>query len=156
MKLSSKKIFSYFSLSLILGYFTFILICINSGIFPGIYDVKQSGICYIVIYVLLCATAYVIDTQTKKEPAFLTLFCLPVYTLAFLSLLMFLSGVGVGYYLVLGCLIILLIMIGYPCYKKWISKILLIKKGYENILAGYIIIHLFIALLISFKMVGFL
>lgn len=155
-QLSTKKIFMYFSLALTLAYFTFLLIAYNSGILSTLYDVKTSGLYYIIVYVLLAAVTYAIDTQTKKEPALLTLFCLPIYSAIFLVILLFITGANLLYFGLLLALVGIVIGLGYLCYKKWIHKILLIKNGYKNILLVYVIIHMFVVLLIAFKMIGLL
>lgn len=155
-KLSSKRIFMYFSLALIFCYCTFVLIAYNNGILKGLYDIKKSSSYYMVVYVLLSAVSYVIDTQTRKEPALLTLICFPIFTLVLLLILMLIASISTILIVVLICAMVSIIILGYIGYKKWIHKILLIKHGYENILFGYVIIHIFAALFVAFKIIGLL
>ena len=151
IKTSTKKLFFYISVSLVLCYFVFVLLVYNEGKFPELYNLEQSGLYYMFVYLLLVATNYVIDTQTRKEPAYLTLFCLPTFTLFYLSSVMLMSGVYWTIIVVLLLIMSLVYILGYYCYKKWIEKILMIKNGYDNILLAYVIIHLFIVLFVSFK-----
>ena len=153
---SSKRLFAYFSLAIVFGYCAFVLMVFNAKILPGLYTLEKSSIYYILSYVILAAVAYAIDTQTKKEPGLLTLFCLPAYTLIFLFLVMWMASVNVVYIVAMIAVIAPLYVLGYMSYTRWINKIMLIKKGYENILLIYVIIHLFISLFVAFKVVGLL
>lgn len=155
-RISSKKTFMYFSLSLMVCYCIFVLIAYNSNILEGLYDIKKCGIYYLISYVLIVAVSYVIDTQSRKEPAFLTLLCIPIFTLIFLVSIMMITNAGVDGILLVVVSLMALLALGYHCYKKWIHRILLIKNGYENILMGYVILHVFVVLYIAFKMIGLL
>lgn len=152
MKASTKKLFFYISVCLVLCYFIFVLLAYNSGILTSLYTLKECGMYYIFAYTMLSAVAYFIDIQTRKEPAFLTLFCLPAYTYLFMLGIMFIAGISWDFMIVLTLVMFLVYILGYLCYKKWIEKILLIKNGYENILFVYIVIHLCLALFITFRM----
>lgn len=156
IKGSIKKIFLYISLSIILTYFCFVLICYNAGTFNELYSLNTCSIYYITVYLLLAATTYCIDINSRKEPALLTLFCLPIYSAIFL--LSFMMMGAVEWYLIILMLLTIgiLYILGYYCYKKWIEKILLVKNGYENILMIYDILHLFTVLFIAFKILGLL
>ena len=94
VKTSTKKLFFYISNALILGYFLFVLLAYNANILPSLYTLEQVNFYYIIVYVLLSATLYIIDTQTRKEPAFLALFCLPIYTFLFMLGMMLLANVN--------------------------------------------------------------
>lgn len=156
LKASSKKLFLYISLSALIGYFVIALLAYNTNAMPDLYTMDKCSIYYIVVYLLLVATAYFLDTQSRKEPGFLTLFSIPAYSGFFLLGLMMIANINWSYMIVLLLVIGLLYIAGYFCYKKWIEKIMLIKNGYENILMIYVIIHLFVVLFIAFKIVGFL
>lgn len=153
---STKKLFLYISLCVVLCYFLFVIFAYNGEFLPGLYTLEQCNFYYMIAYVLLVATAYMVDTSTRKEPAYLTLFCVPAFSLLFLLGIMFLANVAWHFIVVLLLSIVLLYILGYFVYQKWIEKILMIKNGYENILLGYVIIHLFIVLLFAFKIVGLL
>ena len=156
LKASRKKLFLYISLSTLIGYFVIVLLAYNSNLLPDLYTMEKCSIYYIIVYLLLVATAYFLDTQSRKEPGFLTLFSLPAYSGLFLLGLMMIANINWSYMIVLLLVIGLLYIAGYFCYQKWIEKIMLIKNGYENILMIYVIIHLFVVLFIAFKIVGFL
>ena len=156
LKTSTKKLFFYISVSLILCYFSFLLIVYNSNILPELYTLKDCGLYYMLIYVLLAATSYAIDIQTRKEPALLTLFCLPTFSLCYLLSMMLLANSLWTNIVVLVLVASLVYMLGYFCYKKWIEKIMLIKNGYDNILLAYVIIHVFVVLYVSFRVLNLL
>lgn len=155
-KTSTKKIFLYISLSIVLVYFCFVLICYNANILEELYDLKTSSIYYVTVYLMLVAVCYWIDSQSRKEPGFLTFFCLPAYSGLFLLAIMMMNGTNWQFIVILLLVILLLYIGGYYCFKKPIEKLLLIKNGYENIMMLYDIIHLFIVLFIAFKMLGLL
>ena len=155
-KTSTKKLFFYISTSLILCYFLFVLLMYNSNQMSELYTLKQCGIYYMIVYLLLTATNYVIDTQTRKEPAFLTLFALPTFTLLFLLGMMLIAGSLWTLIVVLLLVVSLLYVFAYYAYKKWIEKILLIKNGYDNILMIYVILHLLVVLYIAFRLLNLL
>jgi hypothetical protein len=69
---------------------------------------------------------------------------------------MLIASVNVGYIVLAIAVFVALYGLGYLTYKRWIGRIMLIKKGYENILLIYVIIHLFIVLFIAFKIIGLL
>ena len=156
LKASRKKLFLYISLSALIGYFVVVLFAYNANLLPDLYTMDKCSIYYIIVYLLVVATAYYLDTQSRKEPGFLTLFSIPAYSGLFLLGFMMIAGINWSYMIVLLLVIGLLYIAGYFCYKKWIEKIMLIKNGYENILMIYVIIHLFVVLFIAFKIVGFL
>jgi hypothetical protein len=106
------------------------------------------------VYILLVGVGYFIDTQTRKEPALITLFTIPAFSFILLLAFFIMSEVYWVYYLFLVLVFTLIYFSGFMCYKKWISKILQFKIGYENTLFIYLIIHLFIVLLISFNVMG--
>ena len=154
--ISTKKLFFYVSLSLVICYFTFVLIAYNGGFLKELYTLEYISLYYMFAYVLLAAVNYIIDIGSRKEPGYLTLFCLPAYTFLFLMGMMLLAGISWTYFIVLILVISLIYILGYICYKKWIEKILLIKNGYDNILFIYVILHLFIALFVVFKILNIL
>ena len=151
-KTSTKKLFFYISIALVLCYFLFVLFAYNANVLSVLYTLEEVNFYYIIVYVLLSATLYMLDTQTRKEPAFLTLFCLPAITFLFMFGMMLLTGVAWYYYIVLILAITLVYLFGYIVNKKWIEKIMTIKNGYDNILMGYVILHMFIVLFIVFKL----
>ena len=155
-QLSSKKSFFYISNTIIACYFIFVLILYSNNQLPFLYSREVCGIYYLFSYLLLGAVLYVIDTHTRKEPGFLTLFCLPVFT--FFYLLGCLLCVGSDYpsFIVLILSISLLFILGFFINKYWIEKILVIKNGYQNILFIYVLVHLMIALYISFLILGYM
>ena len=156
IKTSTKKLFFYISITLVLVYFLFVLFAYNAKILPVLYTLEQVNFYYMVIYVLLSATLYTIDTQTRKEPAYLTLFCLPLYTFLFMLGMMFLAKIAWQYIVVLVLVILLLYLLGYLVNQKLIEKIMMIKNGYNNILLVYVMMHLFVVLFIVFKMLHLL
>lgn len=155
-KTSTKKLFFYISISLIMCYFLFVLFAYNANIMSSLYTLEQVNFYYMIVYVLLSATLYIIDTQTRKEPAFLTLFCLPAYTFLFMLGMMLLAGIEWPFFVVLILAIFLVYLFGYIINKKWIEKIMMIKNGYDNILFVYVILHLFVVLFIVFQMLHLL
>ena len=92
-KNSTKHIFCYFSLAFVFAYVVFVLLMYNARILPQLYDIKEIGIHYIVVYSLLATVCYAIDAQTKKQPGLLMCFCLPIYSLTFLVLMMVIGAV---------------------------------------------------------------
>ena len=128
----------------------------NANVLPILYTLEEVNFYYITVYVLLSATLYIVDTQTRKEPAFLTLFCLPIITFLFMLGMMLLAGVAWYYYIVLIFVISLVYVFGHLVNKKCIEKIMSIKNGYDNILMGYVILHIFIVLFIVFKILHLL
>ena len=149
LKASSKKLFLYISLSALIGYFVIVLLAYNSNLLPDLYTMDKCSIYYIIVYLLVVATAYFLDTQSRKEPGFLTLFSIPAYSGLFLLGFMMIAGINWSYMIVLLLVIGLLYIAGYFCYKKWIEKIMLIKNGYENILMIYVIIKNFMFFVVS-------
>ena len=142
--ISSKKMFFYISLSLIFAYFTFVLIAYSGGVLKELYTLENCNIYYIFSYVMLVAVMYMIDIGTRKEPAFLTLFYMPIISFTIMFIMMVLAGISWPFYIILIVVFACLFALGYWCYKRWINKILMLKIGYENILFFYIIIHLFL------------
>ena len=156
IKTSKKKIFSYLSLAFIIGYFVVVLLAYNSGVWQELYTLDVCGFYYITVYLLVVAVAYYLDTSSRKEPGYLTLFSLPAYSGIFLLSAMMMAGVDWQHFVILILSISLLYILGYFCNKKWIEKLLLVKNGYENILMIYLIFHLIIVLYIAFKLLGLL
>ena len=154
--ISSKKMYFYISLSLVFAYFSFVLLAYNGGFLPELYSLKDVSLYYVFAYVLLAAVSYIIDIGSRKEPAFLTLFCLPTYSLIFLFGMMILIGIFWTSYILLFLIFAVIYALGYQCYIKWIERILIIKNGYDNILFGYVVIHIFIVLFVVFKMLNLL
>ena len=155
-KPSTKKLFFYISISLVLCYFLFVLFAYNAGVISVLYTLEEAGFYYITVYVLLAATLYTVDTQTRKEPAFLVLFCLPAITFLFMLGMLLLVGITWQFYIVLILVIFLVYLFGYIVNQKWIEKIMMIQHGYDYILLGYVILHLFIVLFIVFKILNLL
>ena len=155
-QLSSKKLFFYISLSFVLCYFCFVIIAYSSKWAPVLYDIKTCSSYYMFTYLLLAMISYAIDTQTRKEPAFLTLFCLPAFTTIYLMVCVLFSGVGIPNIMLLLVVMAAIFILGYIVYKKWIIKVLEIKNGYPNILFIYTVFHLMIALYISFEIFGYM
>ena len=58
---SSKKMYFYFSLSLIFLYFTFVLFAYNGGFLSELYTLSSVSLYYVFAYVLLVAVSYIID-----------------------------------------------------------------------------------------------
>ena len=144
--ISSKKMFFYISLSLIFTYFTFVLIAYSNGILKELYTLENCSLYYVFSYVIIVAVMYMIDIGTKKEPAFLTLFYLPIISFVFMLAMMILACVSWPFFIILTAIFTGLFALGYWCYKKWINKILMLKIGYENIIFFYILLHLFLVL----------
>ena len=156
MNTSTKKLYTYISLTLVMAYFIFVLLMFNSNELKELYNLQTSGFYYMFVYVLLVAVGYVIDTQTRKEPAFITLFTVPAFSLLLLLGMFIMGNVFWVFYIILCVVILALYILGIFCYKKWINKIMLIKRGYENILLAYVIIHVFVVLFVAFKTIGML
>ena len=155
-KISSKKWFFYVSLMFLLCYAIFVLIAYNSKSLGVLYDVKTCGSYYLFSYLILSAVLYAVDTHTRKEPAFLTLFCLPLYTYIFIILCLISMGYTYGFYIIVTLLIILLYIISFIMKKYLIPKIMTMRNGYANILFFYVIAHLMVALYISFRILGYM
>ena len=156
MNTSTKKLYTYISLTLVMAYFIFVLLMFNSNELKELYNLQTSGFYYLFVYVLLVAVGYVIDTQTRKEPAFITLFTVPAFSLLLLLGMFIMGNVFWVFYIILCVVILALYILAIFCYKKWINKIMLIKRGYENILLAYVIIHVFVVLFVAFKTIGML
>ena len=156
MNSSTKKLFTYISLTLVIGYFVFVLWMYNSHQLTDLYDPSKTSFYYIFVYILLVAVGYMIDIQTRKEPAFISLFAVPAFSLFLLLGLFAMCGLNWPYFIILCLIIILLYILGFFCYKRWISKILTIKNGYENILFGCVILHILVVLLVAFNVIGLL
>ena len=155
-KNSTKHIFCYFSLAFVFAYVVFVLLMYNAKLLPQLYNIKETGIHYIIVYSLLATVCYAIDTQTKKQPGLLMCLCLPIHSFVFLILMMVIGSVK-PLLIVLTALVFLgVLVIGYFTYTRWIKKILLVNKAYENALLAYGIVHLFIVLFIAFKVMGLL
>lgn len=154
--ISSKKWFFYISLTSLLCYSLFVFIAYNTSIFPVLYDAKTCSTYYLFSYLIATAMLYAIDTNTRKEPAFLTLFCLPAITCIFLILTLFSCGYNYTFYIVLLLFISLIYILSYVINKYLITKILAIKNGYANILFIYVVLHLMIGIYLSFRILGFI
>ena len=154
--ISSKKSFFYISAVSLLLYALFVLIVFNTEDLPVLYDVKTCSSYYLFSYIALVAVLYCIDVHTRKEPGFLTLYCLPLFTTVFVFLALLSTGNSYQVFIVLLLSISLLYILGYICDKYWMKKILTIKNGYVNIVFFYIIIHLMVALYITFSIFGYM
>ena len=98
-KPSTKKLFFYISISLVLCYFLFVVLAYNANVLTVLYTLAEVNFYYITVYVLLSATLYIVDTQTRKEPAFLTLFYLPIISFVIVLVMMILVGISWLYYI---------------------------------------------------------
>ena len=152
--LSSKKMFTYISLCVVLLYFMFVLITYET--LPMLHNIETCSIYHTFAYLLLAAVGYVIDTQSRKEPGFITLFTLPGFSLIYLLTSMIFTGTKYNLIIVMCLAMIIVFVLGYLVYKKWIIKVLNIKNGYPNILFIYVLIHTLIVLYFGFKIFGFL
>ena len=134
-KTSTKKLFFYISISLVLCYFLFVILAYNANVLTVLYTLEETNFYYITVYVLLAATLYMLDTQTRKEPAFLTLFCLPAITLLFMLGMMLLGGETWHYYIVLILVISLVYLFAeapqWPQEQKGQSKVGIRQRGCE-------------------------
>ena len=155
-RISSKKCFFYGSLIGLLIYSLFVLIAYNSNVLPALYDVKTSSTYYLFSYLILSAVLYAIDTHTRKEPAFLTLFCLPAFTCIYLFLTLFSVGYNYKFYLVVILVVGLIYIASAIINKYYLSKILVKENRYANVLFIYVIFHLMLALYLSFKFLGYM
>ena len=155
-KISSKKWFFYISLTSLLCYAMFVLIAFNAKILDILYDVKTCESYYLFTYLILSAILYAIDTHTRKEPAFLTLFCLPLFTFIFLVLCLISVGYTYDFYIMISLFIIIIYVISFVAKKFFIPKIMTMRNGYANILFFYVIVHLMVALYISFRFLGYM
>ena len=153
-QLSSKKLFTYISLILILMYFTFVVITYDE--FPVLHSKEICSIYYTFAYLLFAAVGFVIDTQSRKEPAFISLFTLPGFSTIYLVVSMLFIGETYNWIIVLALVMLIVFTLGYLTYKKWITKILTIQNGYQNILFAYTILHTFIVVFFGFKILGFI
>lgn len=154
--ISSKKWFFYISIISLLCYSLFVLIAYDSNSLGVLYDIKTCSTYYLFVYLIFSAVLYVVDVNTRKEPAFLTLFCLPVFTYIFLVLSLLSAGYEYSFYIVTTLFVFLIYILGFIVNKYWITKILSLKNGYVNILFIYVIAHLMIALYISFRIFGYM
>ena len=155
-KISSKKCFFYVSLMLLICYALFVLLAFNSDKFEVLYDVKTASSYYLFTYLILSAILYAIDSHTRKEPAFLSLFCLPIFTYVFLVLTLLSGGYTYEFYLIITVFISLIYVISFVIKKCLVSKILTKGDWYANILFVYVIVHLMIALYLSFRFLGYM
>ena len=153
-QLSSKKLFTYISLVLILMYFTFVVFTYD--VFPILHSKETCSIYYTFAYLLLAAVGFVIDTQSRKEPAFISLFTLPGFSTIYLLISMVFMGERYNWIIVLALVMLIVFTLGYLTYKKWIAKILTIQNGYQNILFAYTLLHTFIVVFFGFKILGFI
>lgn len=155
-KISTKRLFLYLSIPIVLSYFAFVLVMYSGNQLKELYTLAKCGFYYIVIYLLLAATTYIIDIQTRKEPGYLTIYCLPVFTILFLLGFILMSSVNNLYIIVLLAIMTIILVVGHLVYKKWMNKLSKHKNWYENILFIYVILHLFLSLFISFKIIEIL
>ena len=155
-KISSKKWFFYLSVGTLLCYFMFVLLMFNSQKFPLLYSVETCNSYYLIVYLLLCAVGYFIDANTRKEPGFLVLFCMPIFTFLYLFASLLIAGALVSKIVVLILGISLVFILGFIVNKYWMSKIISIRNGYINILFIYVLVHLMVALYISFSIFGYM
>jgi hypothetical protein len=155
-KISSKKWFFYISVGSLLCYFMFVLLMYNNKELPQLYSVETCNSYYLFVYLLLCAVAYCVDMGSRKEPGFLMLFCLPIFTFIYLLGCLFVSGALYSSFIILTLAISLLFVLGYIVNKYSIEKLLAIRNGYTNILFIYCLVHLMVALYISFKILGYM
>lgn len=155
-KLSSKKWFFYISTIILLCYFMLVLIAYNAKDVEVLYNEKTCNTYYLFSYLILSAVLYCIDVYTKKEPAFLTLFCLPIYTCAYLMMSVLCSCSNEIIYLFIFVGILIVYILHYFANKFLISKIIKNKNIYNNLIFFYIVAHLMIALYISFVIFGYM
>ena len=153
-QLSSKKLFTYISLILLFVYFTFVVFTYD--LFPVLHCKETCSIYYTFTYLLIAAVGFVIDTQSRKEPAFISLFTLPGFSTIYLVVSMIFVGERYNLIIVLLLVMLIVFVLGYLTYKKWINKILTIQNGYQNILFAYTILHTFIVVFFGFKILGFI
>ena len=113
MRESAKKLYSYISLTLVLMYFIFVLLMYNNNDLPVLYDLKNCGFYYMFVYILLVGVGYFIDTQTRKEPALITLFTIPAFSFILLLAFFIMGEVYWVYYLFL-----VLVFIPSPNFNK--------------------------------------
>ena len=153
-QLSSKKLFTYISLILLFVYFTFVVFTYD--LFPVLHSKETCSIYYTFTYLLIAAVGFVIDTQSRKEPAFISLFTLPGFSTVYLVVSMIFVGERYNLIIVLLLVMLIVFVLGYLTYNKWINKILTIQNGYQNILFAYTILHTFIVVFFGFKILGFI
>ena len=151
-----KKLFLYISLSVILCYFVFAILMYTNNSFKEIYTLSDCSLYYIIVYALLTAVSYYIDTLSKKEPGLLTLIALPIYSFLFLFAMMLIASCEWFYVLISFVILAAVLVAGFIVYKKVIMKILLKKNAYENVLLAYTILHVFMVLLSVFIMINLL
>lgn len=90
--ISFKKRFFYISITCLLCYSLFVLLVYNAQELEVLYNIKTCGTYYLFSYLIASAVLYVVDVNTRKEPAFLVLFCLPAFTCIFLILSLLSAG----------------------------------------------------------------
>ena len=147
--ISSKKIYFYATTILLFCYLSFVMLARVNSKFIALYSMEVCSTYYVLTYMGLSAVMYAIDSKTKKEPAFLSLFCLPIYSFAFIFLCLLVNVYNFIYYLLLLVATIILIGIGIVFNKYGMKKLTSTKNGYQIFLFTYIVIHLFIVLLIG-------
>jgi len=154
--LSSKKWYFYISLCLLFLFSAFVVIAYGTKMLDVFCSKEVCSTYYLFTYLLVVAVMYWIDVQTRKEPAFLTIFALPAYTFIYLFLCILCSGMNYAALIVLCLVIVLVYVLCYIVNKYWIEKIMNIKNGYHNITFIYIMVHLLIVVYVSFKIFSFL
>lgn len=147
--LSSKKIFFYISL-LILFIYGLVLVALRLNHLADIlFKLETLKTYYLIIYLILAAISYYLDSSLRKEPGFLSLFFLPAISFLYLFISMSVGGAEPAKIVVMSLVMCLLVIASYFIYVKLMPKVLTIKHLYGISLFLYTVIHLTVVLLIS-------
>jgi len=135
--INAKRTYAYFSLSAVLLYGIFLII---SKYFNFFSNLLTKEIClgyYLYLFLLISGVGYAIDSNSRKDPAYNTLFILPVYALLFITICIICSGLDIAY-IILTILIALAVEIGAYFFNRYvIPKLMTIKNGYQLFLFLY-------------------
>ena len=151
-KFSSKKIFSFFSVSFIILLLIAMMIIYKSEIAPNLFT-KEIGESYFLFgFMILFAVGYIIDSNTRKEAGYVVLFAYPFYAIAYLGICSLIGGGSWINIVIILLSLILVLVLGYFIYKYLMPKILMMKYGYQTFLFLYVIIFLTTILFVSFNL----
>lgn len=153
-RLSSKQIYFYIISVLTLIFTTIFVILFTNKKLEHLYSKQHIETYYSLIYLFISAVGYYIDSQSRKEPFYLMLFLLPILSLSFLLICALVGNVNSFPIIAIILSFLLILILGYLFYKHLITKIMMIKHGYQSCLFLYVLFHLTIVLIVSFLLIN--
>lgn len=153
-RLSSKQIYFYIISILTLFFTSVFLILFANKKFEFLYSKEHIETYYSLIYLFTAAVGYYLDSQSRKEPFYLTLFLLPILSLAFLLICALVGNINLFPIIAIIILFLLILILGYLFYKHLVTKIMIKKHGYQTCLFFYVLLHLTLVLAASFLLIN--